>query len=156
MSLDSTFIFFKFQNQIHYNQLFQSDYNYDNYDYYGDNYDSFIHDNYMRESHLIKPQHRKSFFGRVLSKFQYFSRPILSERQAIAPLLGPIFAGILSLVAFAGKFFFWDCAPTAQNSPELKIYMPFRISISWMRMYVPNVQLTLASYWKWVRTNASA
>ena len=60
----------------------------------------------MRESHLIKPQHRKGFFGRVLSKFQYFSRPILSERQAIAPLLGPIFAGILGLVAFAGKFFF--------------------------------------------------
>ena len=59
----------------------------------------------MRESHLIKPQHRKRFFGRVLSKFQYFSRPILSERQAIAPLLGPIFAGILGLVAFAGKFF---------------------------------------------------
>ena len=110
MSLDSTFIFFKFQNQIHYNQLFQSDYDYDNYDYYGDNYDSFIHDNYMRESHLIKPHHRKSFFGRVLSKFQYFSRPILSERQAIAPLLGPIFAGILSLVAFAGKLFFLDCA----------------------------------------------
>ena len=59
----------------------------------------------MRESHLIKPQDRKGFFGRVLSKFQYFSRPILSERQAIAPLLGPIFAGIVSLVAFAGKFF---------------------------------------------------
>ena len=59
----------------------------------------------MRETYLIQPQHRKSFFGRVLSKLQYFSRPILSERQAIAPLLGPIFAGILGLVAFAGKFF---------------------------------------------------
>ena len=118
MSLDSTSIFLKFQNQIHYNQLFQSDYDYDYYDYYGDNHDSFIHDNYMRESHLIKPQHRKSFFGRVLSKFQYFSRPILSERQAILPILGPIFAGILSLVAFAGKFFF-----------EIvhKHYMSFRI-----------------------------
>ena len=97
--------FLKFQNQIHYNQLYQSDYDYDYYDYYGDNYDTFIHDNYMRETYLIQPQHRKSFFGRVLSKLQYFSRPILSERQAIAPLLGPIFAGILGLVAFAGKFY---------------------------------------------------